>query len=455
MTPLRRKVAAPPVRMAHLGLGNFFRAHQAWYTAHAADARDWGIAAFTGRRPDVAEVLRAQEGLYTVITRGGDRDSFDLVANLSRVHAAAEHDAWLACLADPEVRLLTLTVTEAGYARGPGGGLGHDRDDVRADVQALRRDIDAPVRTVPARLLGGLARRRARGGPPLTVLPCDNLPDNGSVVARVVRDLAERVDPALAEWVESAVCYGTTMVDRITPATTDGDLRTVVERSGLRDRAPVVTEPFSEWVISGTFPAGRPRWEDAGAAFSDGVAAFEQRKLRLLNGAHSLLAYAAPVRGHQTVDTAIADRRCRDWVEAWWAVAARHLDFSTHDLAGYRAALLERLANPRMSHWLAQIAADGSQKLPVRILPTLAEERAAGRTPEAATLVLAAWIRHLRAGGTPVRDVNADILVPLAAGPAHLAVPRVLRTLDPALAEDAAAAAVIERQVREFEAHTR
>jgi fructuronate reductase len=428
--------AAAPVRLVHLGLGSFFRAHQAWYTDQAPDAADWGIAAFTGRRRELADALNAQEGLYTLVTRAADGDRFEVLSSLSRAHAGADHQAWLGYLASPDVRAVTITVTEAGYVRGADGGLDRDRPEVQADVEALRQDLAAQVRTAPARLVAGCAARRGTEAGPLTVVPCDNLPDNGFVVARVVRDLAEMVDPDLVDWLAGSVSFATTMVDRITPKTTQEDLRTVKEATGLDDRAPVATEPFSEWVLSGAFPGGRPRWDEADATFTEDIQPYEQRKLWLLNGGHSLLAYAGSARGHQTVAEAVVDETCRAWLEEWWSEASRHLSLPAADVAAYRAALLDRFANPRMHHRLDQIAADGSQKLPIRILPTLRRERAAGRLPPGAARALAAWVCHLRGMGVPVTDARADQVVPLAAGSLPEAVPRVLAALDPTLADD-------------------
>jgi fructuronate reductase len=427
---------AAPVRLVHLGLGNFFRAHQAWYTDRAPDAGDWGIAAFTGRRGELAEALTAQDGLYTLITRAADEDRFEVVASLSRACPGTDHQAWLRCLASPDVRAVTITVTEAGYLRGADGGLDRDLPQVQADVEALRQDRGALVRTAPARLVAGLAARRHADAGPLAVVPCDNLPSNGAAVGRVVRDLAELVDPGLADWIVGSVSYVTTMVDRITPRTSPEDLEAVKRATGLEDRCPVATEPFSEWVLSGEFRGGRPGWEDAGATFADDIEPYEHRKLWLLNGGHSLLAYAGSALGHQTVADAVAEETCRGWLEEWWSEASRHLPFPEPDLAAYRAALLNRFANPRMHHRLDQIAADGSQKLPVRILPTLRLERAAGRLPQGAVRALAAWIGHLRGAGVPVVDARADQMITLATGPLREAVPRVLAALDPALADD-------------------
>jgi fructuronate reductase len=297
------------------------------------------------------------------------------------------------------------------------------------------------VATVPARLLAGLLARRAAGAGPLALVPCDNLPGNGAVLAAVLQTAAAAVDTSLLPWLAAQVAVVTTVVDRITPATTDEDRTAVRAATGVDDRCPVVTEPFSEWVLSGRFPGGRPAWDAAGARFVPDATPFEHRKLWLLNGAHSLLAYTGPPRGAATVAEAVADEHCRRLVERWWDTCAPHLPLPADEVAAYRAALLERFGNPRIRHLLAQVAADGSQKLPARFLPVLRAERAAGRLPEPVVAVLAAWIAHLRGAGTPVRDVRAAELVPLAAGPD--AGPRVLAVLDPALADDAELVAAV------------
>lgn len=451
MSDLRRSTPAPPVRHVHLGLGNFFRAHQAWYTHHAPDAAQWGIAAFTGRSPQLATALAAQDGLYTLVTRAADGDRFEVVTSLSHAHAADDHAAWLGYLADPQVRLITTTVTEAGYVRTQDGGLDVDRPEVRSDLEALRGDPTAFVRTAPAKLVAGLAARRRAGAGHVTVVPCDNLPGNGAAVSRVLHELADLVDPGLTEWLAANVSFATTMVDRITPATTADDIATVETRTGVRDRAPVVTEPFAEWVISGKFAAGRPRWEDAGATFTDDVAPFEERKLWLLNGGHSLLAYAGSIRGHVTVAEAIRDETCRGWLEEWWDVASGHLSLPTADLVAYRGALIERFMNPRMRHRLEQIAWDGSQKLPIRTLPTLRREVAAGRIPPGATRPVAAWVCHLRGLGSTVTDARSAEFLPLATGPLPGAVRRVLEALDPQLAADDSVVAAVLAQALELE----
>jgi fructuronate reductase len=441
---------AAPVRILHLGLGNFFRAHQAWYTHDAPDAAEWGIAAFTGRRPGLARTLAAQHGLYTLVARGADGDRREVIRSLSAAHPGADHAAWLDYWRRPELCLVTLTVTEAGYARAHvtngHGGLDTTRADVSADIAALKASPVANVTTAPAKLLAGLAARREAGLGPVAIVPCDNLPGNAEVARRVVCDLAEAVGDATLIAGARDPRFVTTMVDRITPAVTKADLDEVSSASRFTDAAPVVTEPFSEWVLSGSFPAGRPRWEDAGARFVPDVTPFEERKLWLLNGAHSLLAYTAPLLGHGTVAEAVADPRCREWLAQWWEEAARNLSVPTAEVTGYQDALLERFANPRIRHALKQIAADGSQKIPVRILPALRAERAAGRLPHGAARALAAWLLHLRGPGAPVQEAGADPA--LAEGPLPEASRRVLAFLDQPLADDAELAAEVTAHAR-------
>ncbi|HEU5486399.1 MAG TPA: mannitol dehydrogenase family protein [Microlunatus sp.] len=438
---------AAPVRIVHLGLGNFHRAHQAWYTARAGDADEWGIAAFTGRRPDAADALAPQDGLSTMITRAADGDTFEVLGSLSAVHRAVDHQAFLDYLRRPEVAVVTITVTEQGYLADPSRRL-RRTPEVEADIAALRADPTAPVVTLPGRLVAGLAARRDAGAGPLTILSCDNLPENGEVTASVVTQLAQAVDPVLTEWIGEQVDFASSMVDRITPATTDADRDLVAEHCGYVDSSPVATEPFSEWVMTGTFPAGRPRWEDAGAQVVVDVTPFEQRKLWLLNGSHSLLAYAGSVRGHESIDQAIADPACRGWVEALWDEAAPHLPLPPDDVAAYRAALLQRYANPRIRHRLAQIAADGSTKIIVRTVPVLRAEREAGRLPTGCATVIAAWIRHLRGQGAPVNDPAAAPYLQVVADADDEAVARaVLDRLDSGLGSDDDLVSTVLRQL--------
>lgn len=378
----RSGTPAPPVRIVHLGLGAFHRSHQAWFTAHASDAAEWGIASFTGRRPDAARVLAAQDGLFTLIERGGEGDRFEVVGSIAEAADGADTARLDALLAAPSTALVTLTVTEAVYEK---------------------HDADSPL----GRLCHGLAARRAAGGGPIAVVSCDNLARNAEVAEKAVLSIAEGLDPGLASWVRENVSFVGTSVDRITPRTTPGDVALVAFECGYRDEAPVVAEPFANWILAGDFPAGRPRWEDAGAQFVADIEPFENRKLWLLNGAHSILAYAGQLRGHTTVAEAIADPACREAVEAFWDEAARHLTLPELGVPRYRAALLERFSNPRIAHHLAQIAADGTTKLRMRAVPVLSAEAEQGRTGVAAARMIAVWMDFVSAA------VSGDFQDPL------------------------------------------
>ena len=437
--------------MVHLGLGNFFRAHPCWYTAHAADAAEWGIAAVTGRDSQrLSNALNEQDGLYTLVSRAADGDTAEVVSSLVSGHPAADHSRWLAHFERPDLAVVTVTVTEAGYLLGPDGALDTSRPELLADVAALRADPAAPVRTAPARLVAGLAARRRADAGPLTLVPCDNVPANGAMTRQVITSVVNLADPGLAAWLQESVSVVTTVADRITPRPGPDAILAASAATGLDDRCPVVTEPYSEWVLSGAFPAGRPRWAKAGALFTADPGPYERRKLWMLNGAHSLLAYAGPVRGHASVAAAAADETCLGWLEDWWSAAAPHLGLPASNIAAYRLALLGRFGNRRIDDQLARIAADGSQKLPVRILPVLRAERAAGRLPQGATRVLAAWVCHVCGLGTPVSDARAGELLPLAAGPLAAAVPRLIAWLDPELGADGDVTALVTAQSEEL-----
>lgn len=440
---------AAPIRIVHLGLGNFFRAHQAWYTEHAPDADQWGIAAFSGRSATLADAMGPQDGLYTLLVRGNDGDHPEVISSVSAVHSGTDLAAWLDYWRSADLAIVTLTVTEAGYLRGTDGGIDLANEAVAADRDAIAAGNLEAVRTAPGKLLAGMIARRDGGADhgPVTVLSCDNLPDNGGVAARVTRSLAEAVDPALADLVNQH-SFATAMVDRITPRTTDADIAAVAEATGIQDASPVVTEPFTEWVIAGNFPAGRPQWD---ATFVDDVEPFEQRKLWLLNGSHTLMAYAAPGRGHEVVSEAITDPVVRDWVEQWWDEAARHLQVPESDIVAYRAALVSRFENRQIRHLLAQIAGDGSQKVPVRLLPALRAERAAGRDGRGAARGVAAWIRHLQGHTTPITDAAAQPFIDAATtGTTEEAATAVLALFDAGLTTDAGLVTLVTELVEEL-----
>ena len=442
---------AAPVRIVHLGVGNFFRAHQAWYTEHSDDADGWGIAAFTGHSRRTADELTAQDGLYTLLVRHESESVPEVIASLTAVHAGSDLGALRDYLASAEVVIVTLTVTEAGYWRDESGALDLTADPVKADLAALRSGDAEGLETVPGRLVAGLAARRNAGAGALAVVSCDNVPGNGAMARRVVTDLAREVDPELADWVDANVSFVTTMVDRITPRASDADLADARALTGVDDPALVVTEPFTEWVLAGDFPGGRPAWDSAGARFVDDVHPFETRKLWLLNGAHSIMAYAGSIVGHETVADAVMDPEVFGWVEDWWDCASRYLTLPAEEVAAYRQALFDRFANPNIRHRLAQIAQDGSQKVPIRALPVLRLARADGELPSGVTRFLAAWIAHLRGHGVPVHDVDGAKLTDLAQGSVREAVPAMLDWLG---VDDLEVSALVEQQVAELEARS-
>ncbi|MFJ4208798.1 mannitol dehydrogenase family protein [Paenarthrobacter sp. NPDC089675] len=385
--------ATPPVRIVHLGLGAFHRSHQAWYTQHAGDAGEWGIAAFTGRRPNAATALAAQDGLFTVVERSGSGDTFEVVGSIVQAIDGADVGTLVELVSAPATAVITLTITEAAY--GPGA--------TDLPLLASGKEPTTPM----GRLVAGLAARKKNDAGPLAVVSCDNLSDNGNVARKAVLSLAGEFDAGLAEWIEANISFVSTSVDRITPRTTPDDIALVASSCGYQDDAPVVTEPFHNWILSGNFPAGRPQWEDAGAVFVDDIEPYENRKLWLLNGAHSILAYAGLVRGHATVAEALADSVCREAVEEFWDEAGKHLTAPDLHIAEYRAALLERFGNSRIAHHLSQIAADGTTKLRMRAVPVLLAERSAGRTGRGAAGMIAAWAACLA--------VKPDLQDPLSA----------------------------------------
>lgn len=397
-------------------MGNFFRAHQAMYTDRAPDAADWGIAAFTGRSLGIVPAMQEQDNLYTLVVQNPDGNEYQVISALSATHSGTDVEQLLAYFRDPAVAIVTSTITEAGYMPKPGGGLDADNPAVQADIEAIKAGNLADVKTAPGKFAAGLIVRREADAGPITFCPCDNVPDNGEMVAHVVRDVAALVDPSLADWVEENVGFATTMVDRITPSISDEAMQAIVDDTGVEDPAAVATEPFTEWVIAGDFKGGRPQWEAAGVNFVDDITPHELRKLWLLNGSHSLMAYAATIVGRPTVYEAISDPVVNGWVNDWWDVAAKHLPLPAQEVADYRAALLERFGNPRMKDQLARIAADGSVKIPIRIVPALNAERAAGGEPIGAERAVAAWILHLRGVGAPFQDAKGDAVKALGEG---------------------------------------
>lgn len=397
--------AAQGVGIVHFGIGAFHRAHQAWYTDLAMEAgdRDWAIVGISLRSPAVAEQLNPQDGLYTVSERSAGADRTRLIGAIREVLVAPRaRERVVAAIAAPGTRIVSLTVTEKGYCRGADGNL----DPALADADSFY-----------AYLLPALQLRHQAGLPGLTLLSCDNLADNGRQLECLVTQYVERHCPELLPWVEAECTFPSTMVDRIVPATTADDLSALADRITLDDAGAVMTEPFSQWVIEDRFAGPRPRWEVAGAELVSDVAPYEKAKLRMLNGAHSLLAYCGLARGYAFVHQAIADPQLRTLVESLMLneAAPTILTAPGQNLATYAAALIKRFANPALNHRLIQIAMDGSQKIPQRWLETLAANQRQGRGCPAIHAGISSWIEHLRGLNGPVSDPLAKQLSRAAA----------------------------------------
>ena len=420
--------------VVHIGPGVFHRAHQAVYCDDvlATGSATGGICAVSLRSADLHRALARQGHLYTLLERSAGGDRARLIGSIREtVVAAGDPEAALRRLTDPAVQVVTITVTEAGYcSAGPSGPLDSSRPEIAHDVAH-----PAAPRSLPGLLAEALARRRAAGTAPLTVVSCDNLRANGPATRRVVSELAEHRGGDLAGWIHGTVAFPSSMVDRMVPATT-GDVRAqAAERTGMADAWPVVAEPFSQWVLEDTFPGGRPPWERAGVELVADVAPFEQAKLRVLNGAHSALAYLGLLAGHATIADAVEDPVLRPVVEAMLLdeVVPTLASPPGLDLAAYAARVLRRFANRPLAYATAKVAGDGSQKLPVRILGTVDDRLAAGTGAERLTLVVAAWAACVlgpRSGELGVHDPELERLLGSPATPvldAAAAVDRLLR----------------------------
>ncbi len=384
--------------IVHLGVGAFHRAHQAVFTEDALGGGPWGICGYTQRSAAVREQLAPQDGLYTVLERGPGAGVPRVIGALREIHTAGDDPARR--IADADIRLVTLTVTEKGYRAGPDGHLNLADELVQGDITGQHY----LPRTVVGQLVAGLALRRAQTGAPMSILSCDNLSGNGTALRRLVLDFCAALPggDGLAGWIDEHVAFPSCVIDRVVPATRDADRAEIERLLGLHDAGTVVAEPFSQWVVEDHFFAGRPAWERAGAVLATDVTPYEQAKLRLLNGTHSLLAYTGALAGYETIDEAIADP---DLAEAAHALMVRDAaptlrmpdDF---DLSGYQASILERFTNTAIRYQTTKVAMDGSMKLPIRLLATIRDRLADGAEPRWAALGVAAWMVYVARGTT-------------------------------------------------------
>ncbi|CAB3672340.1 Mannitol 2-dehydrogenase [Achromobacter mucicolens] len=395
--------AALGIGIVHLGLGAFARAHLAAVNdaaLRAGASTDWGICGVSLRQTDTRDALAPQDGLYALALRdagasGAPRQRLGVIGCLRETLVAPEDpQAVLDRIAAPGTRIVSITVTEKGYCHDPASGrLNPDHPDIVHDLAH-----PASPRGVIGFLAHGLQRRRAAGLAPVTVMSLDNLPANGHLLRALVLTFAARLDAGLAEWIASACTFPCSMVDRIVPRTTDADRQEIAAALGVRDAWPVVAEPYLEWVVEDRFVAGRPDWTAGGARFVADAAPFETLKLRMVNGAHSALAYLSVMAGWATVDEAMAQPGMRRFLRALMGqeIEPTLPPLPGLDLAAYGEGLLHRFANPALRHQTRQIAMDGSQKLPQRLLGTVRDRLAVDAPIPGLALAVAGWLQFLR-----------------------------------------------------------
>jgi fructuronate reductase len=391
------------VGIVHLGLGAFMRAHLAVFNDDALDRggdASWGLCGASLRHADTRDALASQRGLYKLALRDADeqgaaRQHLRVIGSLREMRVAAEDPAaLLRRLASPATRIISLTVTEKGYCHDPAtGALRLEHPDIAHDLA----HGEAPASAVGF-VVHGLVQRRANGLGGLTLLSLDNLPANGRVLHGLVLAFARALgDAGLTDWIDAQCSFPCSMVDRIVPRTTDADRERIGQALGLHDAWPVVAEPFIDWVLEDSFAAGRPEWPGVRyVATAADVAAWERLKLRMVNGAHSALAYLGVVAGWATVDVAIGQPALRRFVDSMLQSEVEPTLAGVAAPPQYRGRLLQRFANPALAHRCAQIAMDGSQKIPQRLLATLRDRLAAGASIDHLALALAGWLHFLR-----------------------------------------------------------
>jgi len=406
--------------IVHLGIGAFHRAHQAYYTEKVLNQSggDWRIIAASLRSPGVRDQLEPQQGLYTLIEKSGEQQRCQLMGAIERVLVAPEDpQALIAAMADAAIKVISLTVTEKGYCHNPASG---EIDWQQADlIHDLTHYRHAP-RTAIGYLAAALSLRSATNCP-VTLLSCDNLPSNGRLLARVLKAFVKKADPGLLAWIDESVSFPSSMVDRIVPAVTATELEANAVLLGQQDKGLVVTEPFCQWVIEDAFATVVPDWGSVGALIVKDVEPFEELKLRLLNGSHSIIAYLGYLAGYDYVHQVMADPLFANLISRYMKETSPALSLPTgFDLVAYQTQLIERFKNSALNHQTAQIAQDGSQKIPQRWLATLRTRLAEGEDINILALAIAGWFRYLhleRDSGErfSVSDPMGERLVALAA----------------------------------------
>ncbi|BCG09306.1 mannitol dehydrogenase family protein [Buttiauxella agrestis] len=400
-------------RIVHLGFGAFHRAHQAVYADILASdhGSDWGYCEVNliGGEQQIAD-LKQQDNLYSVAEMSADAWHCRVVGVVKNaIHAQVDGlEAVFTAMTQPEVAIVSLTVTEKGYCHTPATGT------ILLDHPFIAHDIANPQqpKSAPGVIVEALARRKAAGLPAFSVMSCDNMPENGHVTRNVITAYAQAINPELAEWIKANVTFPSTMVDRIVPAVTAETLEQVAQATGVADPAAVACEPFRQWVIEDNFVAGRPEWEKAGAELVKDVLPYEEMKLRMLNGSHSFLAYLGYLAGYQYISECMQDENYRRTAHALMLQEqAPTLKVQGVDLAKYADSLIARYTNPALRHRTWQIAMDGSQKLPQRWLDSIRWHLANGSEFNLLALGVAGWMRYV--GGVDEQGAAIEVSDPL------------------------------------------
>ena len=404
----------PGVGIVHIGPGAFFRAFNAIYTAQtiAKNGGDWGITAVSLRSADIREKLKPQNFAYTSVSLAPDDVRYEIIDVIEDVLVAPDNpQSVVDLMAAPHVHIVSMTITEKGYCHNPAtGNLLADHPDIVHDLDKSNFPKSAPGFPVRA-----LELRRSNGIAPFTILSCDNLPDNGVLTRNIVLGFARLWDAGLADWIERECRFPSTMVDRITPAIQRRDIENLAGAQSYIDEGCVIHEPFRQWVIEDDFVGGlRPDWDVAGAQFVDDVGPFETMKLRCLNGTHSALAYLGYLAGYETIAATVADPDFQDYLDHLWSkeILPTVAQPEGEDLEVYCASLKRRYLNGSIQHRTWQIAMDGSQKLPQRILATIADNLTNGNSIDGLSLAVAGWMRYV--GGKDEHDNSIDVRDPLA-----------------------------------------
>ncbi len=413
ITP-NRAVLDSNVGMLHIGLGNFFRAHQAIFTQKAIDKNggDWSYVAATLSSEATINKLKEQDFLYTCVSQSESDSNAEIIAIIKDAILLKNNANKLYDYLQAEnIKIITLTITEKGYYFEPSSGnLLENSQDIIADIA----NNEQP-KTVVGILVNALRKRKNAINKGLTILSCDNLPNNGKVTKNVVLQYAQKIDAQLAAWIEKNVTFPCSMVDRITPSVSQSDIEKFAKEYGYQDEMPIFTEEFCQWVIEDDFPYGRPAWEQAGVQMSSDVASFEEMKLRLLNGTHSTISYLGYLAGFKTVDEFIGNEDCAKFIRH---MMDKEITPTLHvagnvDINAYKDKLISRYKNPHLFHQTYQIAMDGSQKIPQRIINPLKYQYENNGEYDCFITCIAAWLYYI--GATDESGNTYEVKDPFAA----------------------------------------